>query len=376
MSSPAASPVFAVSIPVRGYADWLEDTLRSLSVQRAGMQVAVLDATPDDSVQRVVDRHRGLVTYGYHHADGGQTAAINEGWRNLGGDVLFWLNADDYLFPWTLEAVAGIFADHPEVDVVYGHSVHVTGDGAFLEYFPSIATDPDGLHRGCCIAQPSCFVRRAAIDRAGYPDPDRHYTMDWDLWCRLLDSGARFRFLDRPLSLVRLHTATKTSSGAARRYAEIGALVGRYHGPAAGAATRAKFLLRDRLPRPVRMALRRLRRRPVLFGLEAGSNRVAGECTIHLVRYDRPSVSLALFTDSPGPHAVDTGAGPATARAGGQASFPTADGSVAAFVHRAPLAPLAAGRAMSARVSHAGGGAWRLFGAVLETAPEPVRAAG
>lgn len=362
-----AQPTFAVSIPVYGYADLLEDTLRSLGAQRAGMRVAVLDATPDDSVQRVLARYRDLVAYGYHHADGGQTAAINEGWRNLDGDVLCWLNADDYLFPWSLEAVAGIFAAHPEVDVVYGHSVHVTRDGAFLEYFPAIASDPAGLRRGCCIAQPSCFVRRAAIDRAGYPDPDRHYTMDWDLWCRLMDSGARFHFLDRPLSLVRLHTDTKTSSGAPRRYAEIAALVRRYHGPAAGMLTRTKFRLRDRLPAPVRTAMHRLRQRPVLFGLEAGSNRVSGDCTIHLVRYDRPARSFALYTDTPGSHTVDAGEGPVVAQPAGRATFPTADGPTPAFVHRVPLGPLAAGQAVAARISRTDAGPWRVLGAALET---------
>ncbi|MBF0335575.1 MAG: glycosyltransferase, partial [Alphaproteobacteria bacterium] len=292
-------PIFAVSMPVRGYADRVGEALASLAAQGWPVRAALLDATPDDSVQVAARPYDGLIAYRYHHPDGGQSAAINEGWRALDGEVLAWLNADDLLFPDTLALVGRLFAEDPALDVVYGHAVHVTYDGRFIEYFPAISERPEDLRRGCCIAQPSCFVRRRAVEKAGFLDEARHYTMDWDLWCRLLESGARFRFLDLPLSLVRLHAETKTASGAERRFREI-AEIARRHGDGVRARLvewrfRGGHLAANsaawRLVRDLSRVLRPKRR---LFGLDQG-NRVEGACVLHLARLAATPAAALVF---------------------------------------------------------------------------------
>jgi len=64
-------------------------------------------------------------------------------------------------------------------------------------------------------------VRRTAFDAIGRLNPDLHYIMDWDLWTRLYHSGAKFHYLNKPLSVVRMHQMTKTASRSRRRYVEI-----------------------------------------------------------------------------------------------------------------------------------------------------------
>lgn len=359
---PQDAPTFAASVPVYGYADWLGDTLDSLRAQKVPLKVAVLDATPDDSVQRVLDSYRDMIDYSYHHADDGQSAAINEGWKALQGDILFWLNADDFLFPNALEQVAAIFAAEPDVDVVYGHSVHITGDGAFLEYFPSISENPQDLKNGCCIAQPACFVRRRAIEQVGYLETARHFTMDWDLWCRLLDHGARFKFLDAPLSLVRLHEETKTASGAARRFSEVADVAGRYNGSLATRLLVLRFTAFDKLNghgptaavlRGLRALRRRLRFRRRIFGVEVLTNVVAGRCTLHLATYRGTPGTLTFHTDRPGTFLVD---GHRSDSAG-----PDATG----WIYKVPLPH--GTRAISATIEDVEGRPWKLLGACFET---------
>ncbi|HVS26521.1 MAG TPA: glycosyltransferase [Burkholderiales bacterium] len=213
---------FSIAIPVYRQANFLPSALESIRVQARDVQLAVIDATPDDSVQKVLENYRDLLSYRRHGHDAGQTPAIQEGWDNTDGEIVAWLCADDYYFPDTLDAVKRVFLSRPDVDVVYGDSVFVDEVGHFLGYFPGIDSDISSISKGCCISQPSCFVRRTALEAIGRLDSELHYIMDWDLWTRLYRSGAKFHYLNKPLSVVRIYEGTKTSSRSWRRFFEIG----------------------------------------------------------------------------------------------------------------------------------------------------------
>ena len=213
--------IFSISVPVCGHAEFLPHTLESIRCQPAEIELAVLDATPDDSVQKVLSTYRDMIDYEYHREDDGQAAAIQEGWENTSGEIVSWINADDYLFPDALEKVKEIFLHKPDIDVVYGHAVYLSADGNFQTYFPAISEDITLLKRGCIICQPSCFVRRKAMERVGGLNAALHYTMDWDLWLRLYHANCSFYFLNELISAVRVYPDTKTLSGSAQRYREI-----------------------------------------------------------------------------------------------------------------------------------------------------------
>jgi len=212
---------FSIAIPVYGQEQFLRFALDSICIQTPDVQIAVMDATPDDRVQAVLEKYRKRLHYQRHGRDSGQTAAIQEGWDHTDGEIIAWLCADDYLFPDALAAVKNVFLSHPDVDVVYGDSVFVNEHDHFIGYFPAISDDMSNILKGCCISQPSCFVRRTAFDAIGRLNPDLHYIMDWDLWTRLYHSGAKFHYLNKPLSVVRMHQMTKTASRSRRRYVEI-----------------------------------------------------------------------------------------------------------------------------------------------------------
>lgn len=217
---------FSISMPVYGQAHFIETALKSLRCQTEPLQLAILDATPDDSVQKVLQNYQDIIHYHYHHPDNGQTAAIQEGWNNTSNEIVAWLNADDYYFPETLKKVANIFAQHPDVDVVYGHTAFVDTEGNFQAYLPMRSEAYiSGLKNNCIISQPSCFVRRKAMEQVGKLNQQLHYVMDWDLWLRLYKAGKKFYFLDELLSAVRVYPETKTSSGAKKRFQEINTIL-------------------------------------------------------------------------------------------------------------------------------------------------------
>ena len=293
--------LFSIAMPVLGQACFLPTALLSVQAQTARFQLAVMDATPDNSVQDILKNYSELLSYSRHGPDAGQSAAIQEGWDNTEGDIVAWLCADDYYFPYALEEVDKVFSRHPEVDVVYGDSVLVDRDGNFLRYFLDIDENISNILKRCCISQPSCFLRRRALERMGKLNTELHYIMDWELWTRLYQTGARFYYLNKPLSTVRMYPDTKTASRSKARYAEINrhlkknvcffsrirVLLGFYY---ADMKMQRKSVLTTfafyflNLLRSIKNIIEKYTkgRKALLYGFETSSNLVKGECEVVL----------------------------------------------------------------------------------------------
>jgi glycosyltransferase involved in cell wall biosynthesis len=307
---------FCLAIPVCNHANFLPSALESIRAQRSDIRVAVMDATPDESVQKVLERFGDLLSYRRHGPDAGQTAAIQEGWDHTDGDIVAWLCADDYYFPNALDAVEEVFIRHPEVDVVYGDAVFVDDAEQFIGYFPIGQFGTSSIEREDFICQPSCFVRRTALARIGRLNPDLHYIMDWDLWTRLYRAGAKFRYLSQPLSVVRMYRGTKTASRSRARFKEIGRHVARNASPIAALRSLSGFYYQDLKTLDVngfeRVLLRlmefysRQKKRFTgsdtggalnTYGLSRHGNAVTGEADVFLPWY-KPSPPVGLWVRS------------------------------------------------------------------------------
>ncbi|WP_300390919.1 glycosyltransferase [Henriciella sp.] len=265
----------AISVPVGAWHDFLPWALESLACQKADLRIAFLDASGDPRVKALADQYDDRLAYRRHGPDGGQSDAILEGWANVEGDWLGWLNADDMLMPGALEKVQAHLGANPGLEAVYGHSVILDGDGAMTGYHFNVEPPGERLLQAGIISQPSCFFSRAAYERAGGLNRDLHYVMDWDLWIRMYKSGTRFGFLDDALSMVIWADDTKTASINKRRRSELNAVIAEHAPEAAQKATFRAFMVHaaaDKLwPPSLRRALvRRLRRSgPSVFGLRA-----------------------------------------------------------------------------------------------------------
>jgi len=285
---------FSISVPVGAYHDLMPACLASLASQKAPAQIALLDASGDPRVAALADKYDSLFAYRRHGPDAGQSAAIIEGWEKTGGDILGWLNADDFLFPGALEKARTVFETDRNADVVAGHSAICDEKGRMTGYHWAVAPPGENLRSGCVISQPSCFFRRDAYEKAGGLDADLHYTMDWDLWLRLLESGAQYRFINEILSVVYWGVGTKTLGLNAARRRELFRLIEAHTPPDLRFRAKRGFVLRALLDELKPQSLSRyiegcLRRNtPYVFGL--GPRGVIDKCaTIFWTHYEEGS---------------------------------------------------------------------------------------
>jgi glycosyltransferase involved in cell wall biosynthesis len=155
-------------------------------------------------------------------SDGGQSAALNEGFGRASGDIIGWLNADDRYRPGCFEEVAKAFAKHPDVDVLYGDYTFIDPLGNHLGLRREIEFSRFILryHRVLYIPTAAAFFRRRVFDEGHFLSNDLHYAMDLEFFLRLDEAGCRFFHLAEVLADFRIHPAAKSTQFVDRQRAE------------------------------------------------------------------------------------------------------------------------------------------------------------
>ena len=195
---------------------YLEECLVSVKSQNCPfLEHIVIDgASTDGSVDTL---RRVSAQPGWEHLkwisepDGGQTDAINKGFRLATGDLFAYICADDGYVPDVLSTVVSHFAEHPELDMIYGSCIFTDEDGRPLRFKRSVAFDRKKLLRHNLIWQPTVFFRSRVWVRIGPFDEALDFAMDYDYWLRG-SAHCKIASLDRPIAYYRWQTNSKTVS--------------------------------------------------------------------------------------------------------------------------------------------------------------------
>jgi glycosyltransferase involved in cell wall biosynthesis len=146
--------------------------------------------------------------------DGGQSDALNRVFAQAKGDIIGWLNSDDRYRPGCFDHVVQAFADHPEIDILYGDYTLIGEDGEFLQTRREIEFDPFILlyHRVLYIATTATFFRRRIFEEGNWLRSDLHYAMDYEFFLRLAGAGYRIAHMPHLIADFRLHPQSKSCS--------------------------------------------------------------------------------------------------------------------------------------------------------------------
>jgi len=207
----ATGPLFSIITPSLNQCAYISHTIESVLAQReVRVEFRVLDGGSADGTRELLRGYGDRLDW-VSEPDGGQSAAINRGWREAQGEIVTYLNSDDVLLPGALRRVADFFEQHPEVEAVYGDCDYVDERGAVSGPYPTRPYDYARLVREAVnyIPQPATFFRRRVLASEGYLDESLQYLMDFDYWLRL---GVRHTvvYLPERLAALRLHADAKS----------------------------------------------------------------------------------------------------------------------------------------------------------------------
>ncbi len=205
-------PTITVVTPSYNQAAYLEQTIRSvLDQQYEALEYIVIDGGSTDGSVDIIRKYSTRLAFWSSEKDRGQADAVNKGWRRATGEVLAFLNSDDYYLDGTLRRVGEAFSARPDAGVVYGQGQWVTSKGRVLQT-TSIVVDAQSMLDGLVsVPQPAAFVRREVLDRVGMLDEELHFGLDKEFYLRAI-ANFPVVVLNEPLAALRLHEQAKSVS--------------------------------------------------------------------------------------------------------------------------------------------------------------------
>lgn len=118
--------------------------------------------------------------------DEGQSDALNKGLKIATGDIIGWINSDDYYQPGAFQKIARVFKDSSTQWGLGNISKLDESTGVFSELRTELPTWNTLTRNPDIVRQQGAFFRREILVEAGGWNKDLHMTMDLDLWFRLL----------------------------------------------------------------------------------------------------------------------------------------------------------------------------------------------
>jgi len=169
------------------------ETFDSLLNQDQGidLEVLIMDGGSTDSSLAVIQeylpklKNRNYRVISVSEPDEGQSDAINKGFRLATGEIVTYLNSDDYLEPNVVKKILDRFGEHDHPRWGYGGWRYVNYERRIYKTVQPVTFSYQRLQAICNIMQPSCFYRRDFLFEVGLLNKDLHLAMDYDLWLRM-----------------------------------------------------------------------------------------------------------------------------------------------------------------------------------------------
>jgi glycosyltransferase involved in cell wall biosynthesis len=215
----------SIVTPVLNAAATLPRTIDSVAGQD-GVEVEhiVIDGGSSDATTQILAGHNDLRWIS--EPDRGLSHAANKGIAMATGDVVGWLNADDFYLPGALALVAERMAAEPAAEWLTAPCLIVDDNDQEIRHAVTAYKRWWLRHysRGRLLVQnfvaaPSTFVRRDALEELGGYDERFRYSMDYDLWLKLAERGAPV-IVDEPLAAFRMAEGSLSMTGFERQFAE------------------------------------------------------------------------------------------------------------------------------------------------------------
>ena len=203
------NPLVSIITPSYNQGAYIEETMKSVLGQNySNMEYLVVDGSSSDGTLDIFRKYESKIRW-LSEKDEGQADAINKGIRMTKGDIIAWINSDDILLPGAISKVVNCFFNHPEAALIYGKSYFIDTGGKTIGKYPTETLNLKRLAMFNFICQPSAFFRRQIFNDVGGLNTSLQYTMDYDLWIRIVHKSP-VKYLPEFLSGYRLHPSSKT----------------------------------------------------------------------------------------------------------------------------------------------------------------------
>lgn len=203
-------PKLTIVCPSFQQGRFIEETIRSVLLQNyPNLEFIIMDGGSRDETVGILQRYSPWLTHWESQPDRGQSHALNQACDRSSGELMGWINSDDYYLPGAFAAVARAFRVHGPA-LFYGDDKTREGDA------PTLA--PTRRHQvfgfqiaagGITLPSHATFWPRAVHQPF---NEGLRFTMDADFYKRLATAGLKPRHIPEFIGVFRKHAAAKTAT--------------------------------------------------------------------------------------------------------------------------------------------------------------------
>ena len=224
-------PLVSIITPVLNREHSIHMCLSAVAAQSySSIEHVVVDGGSTDGTIDILRRFRPRHAFRWlSESDRGMYDALNKGLAMARGDVVAYLNSDDFYLPWSVEVA--VEALGRGADVVYGDLglLQVRSDNRstfYVQFYPPF--DLTYYTHVGTLAQPTVFWRREVTERIGGFDSDYRLIGDCEYWLRAAVAGASLVHEEEVLAIQIDHEDTLRATNPGGLEAEFRRLRGTY----------------------------------------------------------------------------------------------------------------------------------------------------
>ncbi len=158
------------------------------------MEYLIIDGASDDGTHEIIEKYRDKIDLFISEPDSGIYNAMNKALSKATGDVVCFMNGDDYfLYDYSVESVIGEFSE--DIDIVIGRSKNEVG----LSEIINLNGDKSPYYE---IAFPhqATFSKLSIYNKIGIFDESYSISADYEWILRAIYNNTRIKCVDVPVS--------------------------------------------------------------------------------------------------------------------------------------------------------------------------------
>ena len=206
-------PKLTIITPSYNQAAFIERTIRSVLDQGyENLEYLIVDGGSTDGSAEIIERYADRLAWWVSEPDEGQTHALNKGLERATGDVVAYINSDDYYLPGALDTAISVLEGSSALWAVGAARFVDADDREIAVWRPQ--QPPRDRHWWILypwgVPQAATFWRRETFERHGSFRQDMHYIFDTEFGLRLAFSGELPEPIDRELAVRVVHEDAKS----------------------------------------------------------------------------------------------------------------------------------------------------------------------
>lgn len=160
----------------------LEKTIKSVIDQKyEKLEYIIIDGKSKDGTLDIIDKYKNSISKIISEDDKGIYDAFNKGLKNFTGDVVGFVNSDDYLYPGALNTVSKYLRNNPSADFIFGSVkkhwgiLHGYNPWKIFYTWNFYSSHSTGF-----------YIRKNAAQKVGLYDTQYRFSADYDYFYRMI----------------------------------------------------------------------------------------------------------------------------------------------------------------------------------------------